>query len=142
VLTEKDLEEVQEKMDFAIDAGVLYLSLKNRQWNIQHTLHDFRYILLNPEIATDISKQRWPEDPSQPSIDRKTSWTGRACEEYSAFIVQYQLGKIAAELDVYRKHLDDLIHVINPAVFHAAEAEEKRLDDLRIKEFEEAEAND
>lgn len=142
MLTEKDLEEVQEKMDFARDAGLLYLNLKNRQLHIQHTLDDFRYILINPEIATDISKQRWPEDPCKPSIDRKTSWTGRACEEYSAFIVQHQLAKLAADISVYQQHLDDLIHVINPTVFHAAEAEEKKLDDLRIKELQEAETND
>mgnify|MGYP003669754745 CR=1 FL=1 len=142
MLTEKDLEEVQKKMDFVTNAGVTYLSFKNWQSNVRHTLDEFRYILLNPEIATDISKQRWPEDPSQPSTDRKSSWTGRACEEYAAFIVQHQLVKLAAELMKYQEQLDEFIHIIDPAISHAALAEEKKLDDLRIKEFEEAEAND
>ena len=142
MLTEKDLEEIQEKVSFVTNAGVTYLSFKNWQSNVRHTLDDFRYILLNPEIATDISKKRWPEDPSQPHTDRKTSWTGRACEEYAAFIVQHQLAKLAAELMKYQEQLDEFIHIIDPAIFHAALAEEKKLDDLRIKEFEEAEAND
>lgn len=142
MLTEKDLEEVQEKVDFVTNAGVAYLSLKNWQWNARNRLDDFKTILLNPEKATEISKQLWPDDPSKPSIDRKTSWTGRACEEYAAFIVQHQVIKLKDDLMRYEALLDEFVHALNPAVLYAAEAEEKKLDDLRIKEFEEAETND
>ena len=139
MLTEKDLEEVQEKMDFATSAGVVYMSLRNRQWNTRNTLDTFRTILLNPEMATAISKERWPGSPSKPT---QMKWTGRACEEYAAFIVQYQLAELEDDLLEYQEKLDEFIHILNTPVFHAALAEEKKLDDLRIKEFEEAEAND
>ena len=142
MLTEKDLEEVQEKMDFATNAGVVYMSLRNMQSNVRNKLRHFKSILLNPEIATDISEQLWPEDPSQPDINRETHWTGRACEEYAAFIVQYQLAELEDDLLEYQEKLDEFIHILNTPVFHAALAEEKKLDDLRIKKFEEAEAND
>ena len=135
MLTEKDLEEVQEKMDFVTNAGVIYMSLRNRQSNARNKLDALKTILLNPEMATDISKQRWPDDPSK---SYKPFYSGKACEDDAVFIVQHQLMQLQDDLVFYQDTLDEFIHILNTPVFHATLAEEKKLDDLRIKEIEEA----
>jgi|TARA_R110001599_G_C11714095_1_gene604684 hypothetical protein len=142
VLTEKDMEEVQEKIDFATGAGLIYLKLKNRQSDFRHTLDEFRYILLNPEIATDLSEARWPDDPSKPEISELKVMTSRACDQYATFIVLHQLGKLTADLLTYQENLDEFIHLLDGAVFHASIAEEHKIEALRAKRFKEAEAND
>ena len=142
MLTEKDMEEVQEKIDFATSAGLIYLKLKNRQFNFRHTLDEFRYILLNPEIATDLSEARWPDDPSKPEASKLKAMTGRACDQYASFIVTHQLSKLTADLLTYQENLDEFIHLLDGAVFHASMMEENKIEALQAKRFTEAEAND
>ena len=134
------MEEVQEKIDFATSAGLLYLGLKNRQSSFRHTIDEFRYILLNPEIATDLSEARWPDEPSKPSEIKVMK--GRDCDQYASFIVTHQLSILAAKLLTYQEQLDEFIHILDQSVFHASVAEEHKIEVLRAKRFKEDEAND